>query len=326
MLRETMKWPGGAVTPQARHRRYRLPCNTYLSKLDRLLADLRHAQARSAPQLADWLVYLDLDGKRKKTLYVYERVVATLLRAHPELAFEEFTHLHINEVLRQTPPRSRHIHRSIFSGWFQWGLEQEILQKNPMLKVPKMRGKKSVPPDIFTDTERDLLESLPVPDGPLWAILFGTGIRRGIARRLRRGNIDLDRRRLMVIDDKGGKDRTVLLPRVVVAAVADLDLLEPMGPEEYLWYRKMYKPGDPRRREYPIGSSTFERWYRRTSKAAGVVYRNPHQTRHTYGHWLRSEGWTLEERALLMGHEDTRTTQKYDRLSVDDLVDKMAAL
>jgi integrase len=328
MLVPDISMRGTAHTAPARHRRYQLPCGTHLSKLDALVRDLRHEQSVAAPALADWIIHLELEGKRPKTLYEYVRAIAPLLRAHPEKQFEEFTHLDINDQLRLIPPRSRHISRSIYNGWFTWGYEQELIAKNPMLKVPKVKAPKQMPADIFTEAERAQLEALPLPDGPLWAILFGCGLRRGEARRLRFGNIDLDRARLMVINGKGGKDRPVGIPESVVHAIADLhNLCEPMAPEDHLWYLNRYEPGDPRRRHFPIGSTTFDNWYRRCIQQAGVRYLKPHQTRHTYGYWLRDQGeFTLQERALLMGHEDIRMTQRYDRLTIDDIAKKLADL
>jgi integrase len=103
--------------------------------------------------------------------------------------------------------------------------------------------------------------------------------------------------------------------------------MERLGPHDHLWYRGRYQPGDRRRRTDPIGDTTFEHWYKRGIEAAGVRYLNPHQTRHTYGWWLRNQGFTIEERQLLMGHENINTTQRfYDRTSIDDVADKMAAL
>jgi integrase len=327
MLRADNVMAGAAENGPARHRRTNLPCKPHLYKLDALVRDLRHEQSVAAPALADYIVHLDLELKRPKTLYEYVRAIAPLLRAHPDKRFDEFTHFDINDQLRLVPRPSRHISRSIYNGWFTWGYEQELIPRNPMLKVAKMKAKKKSPGGIYTDAERAQLEALPSPDGPLWSLLFGTGLRRGEARRLRRGNIDLDRARLAVIDGKGGKDRVVGIPGSVIPAIADLDLFERIGPEEHLWYLIRYEPGDRRRRRDPIGSTTFDRWFRRCEEAAGVGHREPHKTRHTYGFWLRNEGeFTLQERAILMGHDDIRTTQDYDRLTVDDLADKLAAL
>lgn len=289
-----------------------------------VLRDLRHMEARAAGDLADWLVHLDLEGKASRTLYEYSRKVAPLLRAFPQKELREFTHTDINDTLRLLPERSRYISRSIYNAWFRWAVVDERVDRNPMEKVAKMRQPKRRPKDIFSDAEIALLEGLPAPDGQLFTILFGTGLRRGEAIGLRRDHIDLSRARLVVYHGKGDKDRIVPLSGKVLAAVADLDLLERLERTDHLWYSLR---GPHRYRRAPIGSSTFDRWYRRCVDSADVRYLNPHQTRHTFGHVLRELGFDLEERQLLMGHEAVTTTQRYyGTLTVEDVAKKMAQL
>jgi integrase len=81
------------------------------------------------------------------------------------------------------------------------------------------------------------------------------------------------------------------------------------------------------RRRDPVSDSTFDRWYHAGIAAAGVRYLNPHQTRHTYGHWLRDQGLDLEERQRSMGHESSATTEKYyGRVTDLEVAQKVAAL
>ncbi len=86
--------------------------------VDLLIRDLRHTAARAAPDLADWLVHLELEGKADRTIYAYHRQVAPLLRANPDTPLEGFTHTDINNELRLIPQRSRHITRSIYNQLF----------------------------------------------------------------------------------------------------------------------------------------------------------------------------------------------------------------
>jgi integrase/recombinase XerD len=295
--------------------------------VDVVIRDLRHLEAQAAGDLADWLVHLDLEGKSARTLYEYSRKVAPLLRACPDKALAEITHTDINNALRGIPERSRYISRSIYNSWFSWAVVDERLDRNPVDKVAKMRQPKRRPKDIFSEAEIGLLESLPSPDGALWSILFGAGLRRGEARHLKREHIDLARRRLYVYDGKGGKDRVVPVALNVLSAVADLDLIEGLERDDYLWY-SLRGQGRMRHRKTVIGDSTFERWYRRGLDDAGLTrYLNPHQTRHTFGHRLREQGFDLEERALLMGHESTETTSRYyGHLTIEDVALKVDRL
>lgn len=289
-----------------------------------ILRDLRHMEARAASDLADWLVHLELEGKRDRTLYEYVRKLAPLLREFPDKTTAEFTPADISLILTRTPKRSRAQVRSIINRFFVWAEMHDRTPRSPMGKVPVIKHPERRTRDIFSIADVALLEALPSPDGQLFAILFGTGLRKGEARHLRRDAIDLDRRRLIVREGKGGKDRLVALTPGAAEAIADLDLLEGLHREHYLWG---CKPGGGTvvSRRWPIGDTTYSHWYTRCLTEAGVRYLNPHTTRHTYHELMRSAGLTLEERQVLMGHASIRTTADiYGHISIDDVAEKLA--
>lgn len=330
---DNTKEPGAASTARARHRRYRLPCTEDLTVAllaligDAAMRDLRHTKARAYPEIEAWIDYLELIGKSARTQYAYERATAPLLRRHPEKTLAEFTAADVNGELRVIPERSRYISRSIYNQLFAWAIWEDRIEKTPMGKVPKMTGGHRRKKDIFSPAEVGLLVALPPPDGPLFAILFGTGLRKAEARHLRRKHIDLNRGRLMVYSGKGDKDRPIPFTAEVAAAIADLDLLERLGPEDHLWYHRRYAVGDSRRRRDPMGDTTFSTWYANQLERAGVRYLNPHQTRHTYASWMRKAGLDLEERQALLGHESPETTvRQYGRIEFEDIAAKVALL
>jgi integrase len=80
-------------------------------------------------------------------------------------------------------------------------------------------------------------------------------------------------------------------------------------------------------RARPLGAGSFDRWWRRSLAAAGVRYRNPHTTRHTFAtRWLR-RGGRLETLARAMGHESIRTTfDLYGHLDTSDVAADMALM
>jgi len=287
--------------------------------MEAMMRDLRHEAAAAAPDLAAWIDFLDVDGKRPKTLYSYTREVALLLREYPDTFFEEFTSEQINAVLALKPRASRHITRSIFNGWFEWGVKQDLIERSPMRKVANPKAPPRRPSSIYTEAEVAALEALPSPDGALCSIMFGAGLRKSECCNLQRRDIDLDRRRLWVIDGKGGKDSVVPIPEEVARAIVDLELLEGLNPDDYLWY---LRPGGRSvvTRRTPISGTTFDRWwggdperptYLGVCQKAGVRRLNIHQTRHTYGHRLREKGIDLELRKVLMRHENIKTTDHY---------------
>jgi len=308
MLRAHKK-PGAAETARARHRRHHLPCAQNLSRLDCLLRDLRHQQAQAAGDLADWLTRLAIERKRPRTIYSYHRELARLLRAYPDHQVGDFTGDDIEAVLITIPDRSRHIARSIYNQFFAWAALKRRIPYSPMGEVAKVKHPHRIDTAIFTLGEVAQLEALPAPDGQLFAFLFGSGLRRFEARNSQRGHVDLDRGRLRIPDGKGGTDIVIPLLPSALQAVADLDLTEGLNPEDHLWHTRP-GGGDVIKRRDPIASTTFERWYRRCIKQAGVRYLKPHTTRHTFHELLKlgETPLTLEERQRMMRHQSIRTT------------------
>lgn len=289
-----------------------------------LLRDLRHMDAAAAGDLTAWLIRLDLEGKAGRTLYSYHREIARLLRAYPEHELGDFTSDDIDALLHQVPPRSRHISRSIYNQFFEWAVIHRSLEVSPMWRVAKIKHPHRRDRDIFTLGEVAALEALPSPDGNLMAILFGSGIRRAEARRLRLEHFDLARRRLRVVNGKGGKDGVVVPMLSALQAVEDLTITEGLDPEDHLWGSR---PGGGTRimRRWPIGDTTFEHWYTRCIDAANVPYLSPHTTRHTYHELLRFAGLGLEERQQMMRHASIRTTvDVYGHINLDTIAAKLA--
>lgn len=288
----------------------------------RHLRDDRHRRTRAAPVLNEWLAYLDVEGKAGSTLYNYERTVGALLRAYDK-HIHQFTPEDINSHLATVPRKSRHINRSIINRFFLWAEFHDKIDRSPMGKVATIKKYQAPPVTTFTIPHVAALEALAAPDGQLFAILFGSGIRKGEARRLQRRDIDLDRRRLIVRRGKGGKGRIVPLTPGALKAVADLDFLENLRPDDYLWH---CYPGGGKliSRRFAIGDTTFSRWYEHCLVRANVPYLSPHKTRHTYHELLRKFGLTLEERQVLMGHKSIRTTvDQYGHVDPDETAEKL---
>jgi len=130
---------------------------------------------------------------------------------------------------------------------------------------------------------------------------------------------------LVVIAGKGGKDRTIQFGSRLHGLLQDLLYLEPMSPMDYLWYSR--PGGGEVRRSAAIGDGSFDRWWRRCLDSAGVRYRNPHTTRHTFAvRWLR-RGGRLETLSKLMGHSSIATTADvYGGISAEDVLRDLALM
>lgn len=287
---------------------------------DAHLRDLRHMEARAAPDLADWLVHLRVRRYSDGSIYGYSRVIARLLRKFPDLAFGDFTDTHIEEWLLESGERSAHIDKSIANRWFDWGKRKRRITENPVDFIDPIRHPAKRPKDIFTEGAVERLCELAFPHGQLFTIMFGTGARRGDCRGLRVDAINQERSRLTFRHGKGDKDRIVPYEVPVYAAIKRLIADGNLLPDEYVWGLTRDDSRQSRWwRSSPVSNSHFGRWYEECIERAGVPYLNPHQTRHTYNWVLRSRGVGLEERAFLLGHKKAETTQRdYGRMTADD--------
>lgn len=282
------------------------------------LRDSRHKKAEAARDQADWLAWLELGGHAPRTLADYEWATARILRFYPRKAFDEITDADLLHVMRDFPAASRRTRVAAMQSWFKWGVQTRRLERNPFDLLPKISQPKRKIIDIFTDEEIVALTSLPDNNGDLFQILFDAGLRRAEARHLRRRDVRIGRGQLVVVSGKGGKGRIVPIARLE-DRLAKWFSLDELKPTDYLW---PIRPGGYYlRRTTPIGNCSFSNWYRDGLEAAGVVYRNPHTTRHTFAtRWLR-RGGRLETLSDVMGHESIATTKDlYAHLDTTDVL------
>lgn len=295
------------------------------------LRDSRHRTARSARDVADWLTWLELGGAAARTLDGYERYAAGLLRAFPSKAFDEYTDGDIGFYVMQHPPKSRPIVKACLNNLFGWGYRTRRLPGNPVDFLPSMRYKPDRVYKVFTQFETEALCALPAPNGQLMTLLLWTGLRRAEARHLtgKRLVLNTDSPHVVVREGaKGSKSRPVpMIARVQVAA-AELITLEGIGPNDYVWGTR---PGGGRvQRTKPIADTSFSggpknpKWWEGCLEDAGVEYRNPHMTRHSFATRMRELGLPMEDIQKLLGHEKLSTTSDtYVHSDAEGLAERM---
>ncbi len=295
----------------------------------RLIKDGRHRSARAARDVADWLAYLQVEKKAPRTLDAYERTVAFLLREFPDKEVTEFTSGDLTQVLSRFPERSRHMRRIQLNQFFTWAEAQDIIDKNPMRKVPSVKHPPRRLKEIFTAPEVSMLKGLPEPDGTLMAILFMTGIRLSEATGLQRKHIhiDVDDPRLSHISitealAKGAKPRNIRLRGLLTRV---WDMVDGWDRDDYLWY--LTPAGVHITRRSRMSQSSFYLWWNRCLDQAGIeaAGRTVHSTRHTFAtHWVRTPGAKIETLKEILGHASIKTTyDEYVHLNEDDILADM---
>lgn len=294
---------------------------------DPALRDRRHTEARAARDVADWLSWLDLGGHAHRTLDQYERDLATLLNAYPDKALADFTDGDLAYVLKRWKNQStRRVRKASFASFFSWAMKTRRISDNPVTYLPDIKPAPRKIANVFTEAEVSALCSLPSPNGHLLRILFDTGLRKAEASNLRARDCNLDSGELLVINGKGGKDRIVPMTWRLRASIAELVTLEGINQSDYIWHTR---PGGGTviSRRKPIGEGSFARWWAACIEEAGVRYRNPHTTRHTFATTCLRHGVRLDRLSMAMGHASIKTTfDEYGHLTTADVAEDILLL
>lgn len=164
------------------------------------------------------------------------------------------------------------------------------------------RGKKL--PVVLTRHEvRDLIVEIPdLKYRTVVMTLYSSGLRIREATRLKPGDIDSSRMRILVRSGKGDKDRETILSRTL------LDQLRvywaKQRPKQWLF------PG--KRSGHPMDPATIQRLVRSAGQSAGIRKNvTPHVLRHTFATHLLESGTPLPYIQRFLGHSSINTTMIY---------------
>lgn len=344
------KKPGAALTARAWHRRNRLPCGNdltaaplevallTLAQARAILADpmrdMRYLETRLGPPIQAYLRWKRQSKAMPKTLDSIERSLARLAINIPAgVGVAELDVEHLILVLDTIPEGSWKLHRSHWNGFLRWSIQFDHRSaKNPMELLPTLlRQNQRRVYKTFSEGEQAAIVNAsrlmddPARDRARAILLLDCGLRKGEARGLRVADIN-PADRVVTVRGKGEKEREIPI-RGPFWLAWESALLEPIPRwardwqlDDYVWF-PMRVAGAYQSRERqvtasypdrPMSERAFHEWWKRLIDHAGVTYRKPHMTRHTFATGVldatKGDIYAVKE---LLGHESTKTTEIY---------------
>jgi len=250
-----------------------------------------------------------LRGRRPKTLEAYqqflERFVRTVGKPVDEITVRDIRMFLMAEEARGNNRNTIGTKVVKLRSFFKWLEREELIDKNPMLRIDPPAGDKS-PPKYLTHEEIERLRDAcrrPM-ERLLLEVLYSSGIRVSEAVALNWDDVNLDGKYLIVRDGKGGKSRQAPLSTRAVMLLRQ--------------YRDRRRDGNPwvfqsqfKRR---MSKESIERTMRVLGERAGLRDRlTPHRLRHSLATHLLAAGVPIDVVQNILGHESIKTTTVYAR-------------
>ena len=267
-----------------------------------------------AYQIGTYLTCRKLAGLSKRTLEGYFLVLKRFAGAM-QMNVADISTMDIRRYLArysQTGVQDTTIAREItvLRGFFDWLFLEEIIAKNPMLKIERIKTKQRMREALTQDELERLRDGCKkLREKALLEFFYSTGCRLDEVVKLNKADINWNDKSLRVIG-KGNKEREVYL-----TAKAALYLRKYLADRQDDSEALFVCERAPHSR---MGRRAIEREFAAMGARVGLhVY--PHLVRHTLATIMLNNGASLLEVQLYLGHEDPATTLTYAKLSAQSV-------
>ncbi|MFT6916298.1 MAG: integrase [Motiliproteus sp.] len=190
---------------------------------------------------------------------------------------------------------------------YKEAFEDELIEKDPLQRVRNLKVSKREPKPFNSQEIRKILAQLEGPSRNLIEFAFGSGLRTSELIALKWDDVDIDagvvhvREAEVLGQEKTTKTvsgmRTVELMQQAIEALKDQKAHGYRGSNHVFFDPKSGKA-------WKDNHIIRNRIWTPALKKAGVEYRNPYQTRHTFASTLLSQGKNPLLMAQQMGHKD----------------------
>lgn len=271
-----------------------------------ILRPLNTQRKEDIQRFEEWLRYRNYS---LNTIKHYTNCVTTFFRYHNNLQPEELTREQLVDFnLHYIIKGGKSI---VYQNQFVNALKLYLREMHE-LDIPdsileRPRREKKLPNVLSKgDVRRILLNTLNLKHRMMLSITYACGLRVGEALRMKKIDLDRERRVIHIRRSKGHKDRVIPLP---VSIDGQLDgYLEAYRPQTYLFEGS--KVGEP------YGARSLQMVLKRSVARCGIEKDvTLHWLRHSYATHLLESGTDTRYIQKLLGHSSLKTTEVYTHVS-----------
>jgi len=205
--------------------------------------------------------------------------------------------------------------------YYKFLRRQEILDKDPMLKIKILKTKKQLPSFVNEDDMTGVLDHQTFTDDLngwrdklILELFYATGIRLSELIYLKESKVDLRNHTIQVLG-KRNKERVIPFPASIVSIIEQYRAVRnrevEMKDHGYLFVT------DKGERCYPM--MIYRRVKKYLDEKTTTEKRSPHVLRHTYATHLLNKGAEINAVKDLLGHSSLAATQVYTHNTLEKL-------
>jgi len=193
--------------------------------------------------------------------------------------------------------------RRIFSSFFNWLEEENIILKSPMRRIHKVKTKTTVK-ETYSDESLEIMRDRcgSIRDLAIIDLLASTGMRVGELAKLNRADIDFNNRECIVFG-KGDKERKVYFD--ARAKIHLNNYLDTRTDDNLALFVSLQKPHER------LQISGIEIRLRLLGRKLNIPRVHPHKFRRTLATMAIDKGMPIEQVQHLLGHQNVDTTLQY---------------